>query len=295
MVKLGFIGAGTVGTALAIRLREKGYPVVAAASRSRSSAEKLAQRVTGCTAVGRSQDVADSAELVFITTPDNAIASVAREVKWHPGQGVVHCCGAESTSVLEAARKSGARAGAFHPLQTFASVEKALENIPGSTIAIEADAELLETLKDIAGDLEGHWIELKAEHRAVYHASAVIACNYLVTLEKLATDIWHTFGIPRQQAVQALLPLIKGTIRNIENVGIPDCLTGPIARGDVATVKKHLEELERSSPELTSTYRELGLKTIPIARDKGRIDEDSAGELEAVLSGYWALRGETSK
>ena len=284
MVKLGFIGAGTVGNALAIRLREKGYPVVATSSRSHSSAEKLAERVAGCTAVGKSQDVADAAELVFITTPDNAIAQVAGEVNWHPGQGVVHCCGAESTAILEAVRNSGAHTGAFHPLQSFASLEKALENIPGSTIAIEADAELMETLKGIARDLEGHWIELKAEHRAVYHASAVIACNYLVTLEKLATDIWHSFGIPRRQAIQALLPLVKGTIRNIENVGIPDCLTGPIARGDVATVKKHLEELALSSPELISTYRELGLQTIPIALEKGKIDEDSAGELEALLS-----------
>ena len=285
MPKLGFIGAGTVGTALAIKLNSRDYPVVAVASRSQASAGNLAERVKGCSAVNSSQDVADAAELVFITTPDDAIASVVAQVDWHRGQGVVHCCGAESTDILVPARKSGARTGAFHPLQTFASVEKALENIPGSTVAIEAEPPLLETLKDIATALDGQWIELKAGDRVVYHASAVIACNYLVTLEKLATDLWQTFNVPRQQAVQALLPLIRGTIRNIETVGIPDCLTGPIARGDIGTVKKHLDALEKAAPDLLSTYRELGLKTIPVALGKGKIDEQRAKELEAVLTG----------
>ncbi len=144
---------------------------------------------------------------------------------------------------------------------------------------------LLQTLKDIATALGGQWIELKAGDRVVYHASAVIACNYLVTLEKLATDLWQTFNVPRQQAVQALLPLIRGTIRNIETVGIPDCLTGPIARGDIGTVKKHLDALKKAAPDLLSTYRELGLKTIPVALSKGKIDEQRAKELEAVLTG----------
>ncbi len=285
MPKLGFIGAGTVGTALALKLNSRDYPVVAVASRSQASAGNLAEMVKGCSAVSSSQDVADAAELVFITTPDDVIASVAAQVDWLRGQGVVHCCGAESTDILAPARKSGARTGAFHPLQTFASVEKALENIPGSTVAIEAEPPLLQTLKDIATALGGQWIELKAGDRVVYHASAVIACNYLVTLEKLATDLWQTFNVPRQQAVQALLPLIRGTIRNIETVGIPDCLTGPIARGDIGTVKKHLDALKEAAPDLLSTYRELGLKTIPVALSKGKIDEQRAKELEAVLTG----------
>jgi len=285
MPKLGFIGAGTVGTALAIKLNSRDYPVVAVASRSQASAGNLAEKVKGCSVVSSSQDVADAAELVFITTPDDAIASVVAQVDWHRGQGVVHCCGAESTDILAPARKSGARTGAFHHLQTFASVEKALENIPGSTVAIEAEPPLLETLKDIATALGGQWIELKAGDRVVYHASAVIACNYLVTLEKLATDLWQTFNVPRQQAVQALLPLIQGTIRNIETVGIPDCLTGPIARGDIGTVKKHLDALEKAAPDLLATYRELGLKTIPVALGKGKIDEQRAKELKVVLTG----------
>ncbi len=283
MLKLGFIGAGTVGTALAVRLSSKGYPVVAVSSRSQTSARKLAQTIAGCQAVNRNQDVAEAAQLIFITTPDDTIPSVVSEVQWHTGQNVVHCSGADSTDTLEPAKKLGARVGAFHPLQTFASVKQAIDNIPGSTFAIEAEEPLLKTLKELADALDGHWIELKASDKVIYHASAVIACNYMVTLVKLATDLWQTFGIPTDQATRALLPLIRGTVSNIDTVGIPKCLTGPIARGDIGTIKKHLNALQKVAPDIVSTYRELGLKTIPVALAKGRINQDKAKELEAIL------------
>lgn len=283
MVKLGFIGAGTVGSALAIRLSSKGYPVVAVSSRSQTSARNLASQIAGCQAVSENQYVAEAAELIFITTPDDAIPSVVAGVQWHSGQSVVHCNGADSTEVLEPAKKQGARVGAFHPLQTFASVRQAIDNIPGSTFAIEAQEPLLSTLKEMATALDGHWVELKASDKVLYHAAAVIACNYMVTLVKLATDLWQTFSIPPQQATRALLPLIQGTINNINNVGIPRCLTGPIARGDTGTITKHLNALQKAAPTLLPVYRELGLQTIPVALAKGKIDEHKAEELQAIL------------
>ncbi len=286
MIKLGFIGAGTVGTALAIRLSDRGYQVVAVSSRSKPSAEKLANSIKSCQAVDNNQSVADIAELVFITTPDGAIGQVASEVKWNVGKSVVHCSGADSTDTLEPARKSGAIVGAFHPLQTFASVKQAIDNIPGSTFAIEAEEPLLTTLKDMATTLDGSWIELKASDKVLYHAAAVIACNYLVTLIKLSTDLWQTFNVPVQQSTKALMPLLKGTLNNIENVGIPQCLTGPIARGDTGTIKKHLEALKKSAPSVLSTYQELGLQTVPIALAKGRIDQTQANDMETLIKQF---------
>ena len=283
MIKLGFVGAGTVGTALSLKLGGAGYQVIAVSSRSQTSARKLAQTIGGCLSGGSNQDVADAAELVFITTPDDAIGRVVSQIKWHKGQSVVHCSGADSTDILESARKAGAYVGVFHPLQTFADVTQAIENIPGSTFALEAEEPLLAMLKDMAAAVEGHWIELKASDKVIYHASAVIACNYLVTLVKLATDLWQAFDIPRGQAVQALLPLIKGTIHNIDTVGIPQCLTGPIARGDTGTIKKHLHALRETAPGLLSAYRELGLQTVPIALAKGKINQHQAEELEKIL------------
>jgi predicted short-subunit dehydrogenase-like oxidoreductase (DUF2520 family) len=283
MHKLGFIGAGTVGTALAVRLKGKGYPVAAVSSRRRTSAENLARAVDGCRVFDNNQAAADNAELIFITTPDDAIAPVVSEVKWHSGQSVVHCSGADSIDILRPARELGAQVGAFHPLQTFASAQQAMENMPGSTFALEAEEPLLNTLKDMATALDGHWVELKASDKVLYHAAAVIACNYLVTLVKLATDLWQTFGVPPPQATKALLPLLRGTLHNIETIGIPQCLTGPIARGDIGTINKHLDALKATAPNLLSTYRELGRQTIPIALAKGRINESRAHELMAIL------------
>ena len=284
MLKLGFIGAGTVGTALAVRLNSKGYQVVAISSPSQTSAENLARAIKGCHGFNNNQDVADASELIFITTPDDAITTVVSQVKWYAGQSVVHCSGADSADILEPAKKLGAYVGVFHPLQTFANAKQAIENIPGSTFVVEAETPLLGTLKDMATTLGGHWIELKASDKVLYHTAAVIACNYMVTLVKLATDLWQTFSVPPHQATQALLPLIQGTIHNIDTVGIPQCLTGPIARGDTGTIKKHLDALQKKAPGLLSTYRELGLQTIPIALAKGRINEQQAHELQTILT-----------
>lgn len=283
MLKVGFIGAGTVGTALAVLLSSKGYQFVGASRRSRTSAGKAAGAVSNLRILDNNQEVADAAELVFITTPDGVIATVAAEVSWHRGQSVVHCSGADSLDILEPARQAGAMVGGFHPLQTFAGVERAIENIPGSTFGIEAGEPLLTTLKDMATALGGSWIRLEAGDKVAYHAAAVFACNYLVTLVKMATDLWQTFSIPIDQATRALLPLIKGTLHNIETIGIPNCLTGPIARGDTGTINKHLKALCEKSPALLFPYKELGRQTISIALAKGKIDKKQASELEAIL------------
>ncbi|MCJ7654049.1 MAG: DUF2520 domain-containing protein [Dehalococcoidia bacterium] len=280
---IGFIGAGTTGTALAVRLAQHGYQVIAVSSDSLTSAEKLAGGISGCQFYNRAQEVADIAQLVFITTPDDTIPEVAAEVQWHKEQSVVHCSGAHSVDILEPAKQRGANTGCFHPLQTFASVDQAIDNIPGSTFAIEAEEPLLSVLKEMATALEGDWVTLKAGDKMLYHAAAVFACNYLVTLVKLATDLWQTFGVAPAQATKALMPLLRGTLSNIENVGLPNCLTGPIARGDLGTISRHLESLEKQAPPLLNIYKELGQQTIPIALAKGKIDLQRAEELQALL------------
>jgi predicted short-subunit dehydrogenase-like oxidoreductase (DUF2520 family) len=280
---IGFIGAGTTGTALAVRLAQHRYQVIAVSSRSLTSAEKLAGRISGCRVYNRAQEVADVAQCVFITTPDDIILKVAAEVQWRKRQSVVHCSGAHSVDILEPAKQLGANTGCFHPLQTFASADQAIENLPGSTFAIEAEEPLASILKEMATALEGEWVTLQAGDKVLYHAAAVFACNYLVTLVKLATDLWQTFGVSSAQATKALMPLLQGTLSNIENVGLPNCLTGPIARGDLGTISRHLESLEKQAPSLLSIYKELGWQTIPIALDKGKIDLQRTEELKALL------------
>jgi len=284
MLEIGFIGAGTVGTALATRLSQKGARITAASSRNLISAERLASSLPHCHAYSSPQEVADVAELIFITTPDDAIAEVANEVHWHPGESVVHCSGAHSLDILKPVNQAGANVGSFHPLQTFADINQAVENLPGSTFAIEAEEPLLSTLKELTSLLDGNWIELKPGDKVVYHAAAVFACNYMVTLVELATDLWQTLGVPQKEATKALIPLLRGTVNNINNIGLPDCLTGPISRGDLGTISKHLTALKDKNPSLLAAYKQLGLHTIPIALEKGKINEHKAEELKALFT-----------
>ncbi|MBN1690072.1 MAG: DUF2520 domain-containing protein [Dehalococcoidia bacterium] len=287
---IGFIGAGMTGTALAVRLWQQDYEIIAVSSRSIESARRLSSFVSGCTVCDGAQQVADLAQVVFITTPDDIIPDIAAGVRWRPGQIAVHCSGVHSIDILEPAAGSGAHTCCLHPLQTFAGIEEAINNISGSTFALEGDQEGLAAAREMAQALEGNIILLKAGDKVKYHIAAVTLSNYLVALMKTSADLWQSFGIPQEEAVKALLPLLKGTVRNIERVGIPGCLTGPIARGDVETVRKHVNALAAEQPDRTGIYRVMGLKTLEIALAKGRISLETADEIRVLLNGM----GETT-
>jgi len=281
--KLGFIGAGPVGTTFGVRLSEKGYPVIGVADISPEAAQRFAGRVPGCRVFGNNQDLADAADMVFITTADDFIAPVSAGLKWRSGQTVVHCSGASTVRSLETARQQGARVGSIHPCQTFAGVEQAIANLPGSTFAIEAEEPVKTTLSEMARALQGDIVYLTSEDKVLYHAAAAIACNYFTTIVKLATDLWRNFGKTSSDGIKAYMPLLRGTLTNIETVGFPKCLTGPIARGDVATIRRHLAALEKYAPDMLTLYKELGSFTVPIGQDKGTLSAEKADELMRLL------------
>jgi L-aspartate-alpha-decarboxylase len=227
-LKIGFIGAGALATTLSIAFKQRGFPIVAVSSRGYESARTMADLLDGCRAVTDNQKVADNADLVFIATPDDIIPAVASQIRWHKGQSVVHCSGADSIDILNPARQAGAYTGVFHPLQTFAAMMQ--ENLKGITFALEAGEPLLTLLKEMSEMLGGHWIELKAKDRVLYHAAAVFACNYLVTLTSIAVKLWGNIDVPQYKAIQALLPLMRGTLNNIEATGVMQSLTGRLPR-----------------------------------------------------------------
>ncbi len=282
-MKTGFIGAGKVGTALAIGLSGIGYQISAIYSRSLTSAEKLAGILPDCHTCQQPQEVVDASDMVFITTPDDAITDVVAKINWRHGQYVLHCSGALSLDVLETALQDGAETGSLHPLQTFASIDQAVNNLPGSTFALEGSEQLLFMLKQIVTLLRGRAIVLSSEDKALYHVAAVLTSNYTVTLLGIAANLWESFGIPQTEAVSALLPLLRGTVNNIETIGLPACLTGPVARGDLDTIRKNLAAIAASCPSLLSAYKELGKQTIPIAVASGGIDKEKARMLSSIL------------
>lgn len=282
--RIGFIGAGRVGGALAISLHEAGYPVAAVASRSPESAAVLASFIPGCRPASP-QEVVGLSDIVFITTPDTAIRHVCDSLSWRADVAAVHTSGAESSLILEKAAREGALTGSLHPLQTFADGAQARANLPASVFAVEAKGWLKQALLEMVGALKGTAIELRPEEKALYHAAAVLISNYTVTLSKLATDLWLLFGWERPAALRALLPLLKGAVNNIEALGLPVALTGPIARGDVETVERHIVALRQAAPEMLPVYCGLALQTIPIALAKGSLSDSAAGALRKVLEG----------
>jgi predicted short-subunit dehydrogenase-like oxidoreductase (DUF2520 family) len=221
--------------------------------------------------------------------PDDAIGPLCREIAeeggWRAGQGVVHCSGALPSDVLRPARDAGTLTASFHPLQAFASLQAALEHMPGSTFALEGDPELVRQLDALVEALGGTAIHLTAEEKTLYHAAAVIASNYTVTLAALASDLLVREGIApdRNTALHYILPLLRGTVDNLDALGLPAALTGPLARGDAGTVRRHLEALDKIAPDVASLYRQLARLTLPLAQEKGRLDEGAVKKLDDEL------------
>lgn len=284
-LSLGFVGAGTMGSALATSLAQHGYRVVVVASRTPASARRLAVQIPGCTAVAATK-AARMADLLFLTVPDDVIAEVASALPWRGGQMAIHCSGATALAALDTARQAGAIPGAFHPLQTFADAVQARQALSaGSTFAIEASEPLRSLLHEMALDLGGRPIDLRAEDRALYHVSGVLASNYLVTLVAEAASLWEKFGSSRAEALTSLLPLVRGTVENLERQGLPMALTGPIARGDRGTVAAHLAALRERAPDLEPLYYEMARRTVRLALEKGRITQEDAREILALVEG----------
>jgi len=230
---------------------------------------------------------AKKADIVFITTPDGAIKSVCDSISekngFKSGSVVLHCSGALSSTELLSAKTCGAYIGSMHPLQSFASTEYEFNPFSGIVTSVEGDEKAVEAAQHVIEDLGSHCVAIKTEAKMLCHASAVVASNYLVTLLDLALSLIKLAGIPDEDALRGLKPLIDGTISNVEKMGTQNALTGPIARGDIQTIEKHLSEIEAKTPRHLSLYRILGLYTVEIAKGKGSISEDVRKRLEDLF------------
>ncbi|MDI3280429.1 MAG: DUF2520 domain-containing protein [Bacillota bacterium] len=286
MERVGFIGAGAVGSALARALSRRGYQVVAVASASGLSARRLASHLPNCLPVETGQAVAQAAETVFLTVPDRIIPQVAAEVHWSPAHQVIHCSGATPLEALDPAARQGARTGVFHPLNSFSTSdpEAGCRWVRESFFAVEShDRAFLAELKALAHALGQGAIEIPGKWRPLYHATAVLVSNYLVALAATAAGLWSEFGVERTTALSALLPLIRGTCRNLEVYGLPAALTGPIARGDAETVASHLSALA-DYPSVLELYTALGVAALPLAQEKGGLTEKAAASLRKLFA-----------
>lgn len=282
------IGCGRVGSALARHLSAAGYQPAAFSSRTWDSALQTAKAAGGEVLVYESPwEASARAAVVFITTPDHSIAPVCQTIADNKGfqenAVVLHCSGALSSDMLSAAKRCGAVIGSMHPLQSFAAMTEA-NPFAGIKIAIEGDTAAVERASGMAADLGADPLSIRTEGKTLYHAAAVVASNYLVTLMRLSFQLLQASGVPQSEAYGVLKPLISGTLSNIEGVGIPDALTGPIARGDVDTVSEHLSAIRRLSETAADLYIRLGQATIEIGTAKGSLSKDAADRLNRLFN-----------
>ena len=287
---VGFIGAGALATTLALALSAAGWKVNAVASRSLASAQCFAQLIPGCRAETDPQSVIDRCRLVFLTVPDDSISQVASSLHWPQARAVVHCCGAATSDLLSPAATHGALSGSFHPLQTFTPLpanedpaSHALSRFHGITFAIEGTGWLRQALELMASDLGGRTIQVPPEHRPLYHASAVMSCGALVALLRSAAALWQHFGIDEKTALHSLLPLARATLENVAALSPESAATGPVIRGDVATVRHHLQALKSTAPEILPLYVQLTKAMIPLS---SAFDTQKLREIQHLLDEF---------
>ncbi len=282
---IAIVGAGKVGCALAETLYSRGYPLAGIASRTLDSAALLAQRF-GVPSSTCPSAITAKADIVFITTPDRYIGEVVSQIANNGGfrkeQYVYHTCGSLTAAILQIAKNCGAFIGSLHPLQTFASTEIAITNLPGSFFSLDGDPEAAKLAETIISVIGGQSFFVPAADRAAYHAAACIASNYLVALAHYASSIFGRFGLSQEEAMLALLPLLRGTVDNLASLGTIKALTGPISRGDTATVVGHLAALDSLGHE-QDLYRRLGLYTLQLVREQRNLEQTQTMELDKVL------------
>ena len=282
-LRIGFIGAGRLGTALAWSFSERGVPVVAVASQIHADAQRLAAPIAGCAAVATAQGVVDASDLVFVTTPDGAIAATTAQVRWRSGVAAVHCSGVTEVAALDSAARYGAATGGFHPMQTFGDPAAAVRSLPGCTITIEAEEPLNATLVALAERLECRVNRLPPGMRGRYHAAAGYTSQFINALFREASTIWQSWGATEEDAVRALLPLARGTLAAIDSAGIARGMPGPVSRGDVESVEKHVAALSTLAPDILDFYRLVCDRTIPLAIERGAIDAEIARRIRNIL------------
>jgi predicted short-subunit dehydrogenase-like oxidoreductase (DUF2520 family) len=279
--RLALIGPGRVGQTVVRLLAEAGHEVCAIISRDQARAVAAA-RFAGCPGTATTDlSRAREAQIVLIALPDDHIGEMAARLRRSgylaPGAVLVHFSGIHPASILLGEEGPPLHALSIHPLQTFADSVMGVRNLPGSPCAVEGEEALLPLAEALVTDMGGIPLRLTAEEKPLYHAAACLASNYLVTLVDAAAEILAGCGFGREEAFRLLSPLLRGTGMNLAALGPTLALTGPIARGDLHTVRKHLKALEGRPADLQEIYRVMGRKTVQLAWRKGTLDP-KAGE-----------------
>lgn len=293
-MRIGFIGAGRVGTAFGAYLKGHSVKLSGYYSIPKESAENAAS-LTKSGYYSSIIELVKASDVIFVTTPDSNIEEVANHlaelvkeidsnelIESMNQKTFVHMSGAHSSAKLNALKACGAETGSLHPIQSIADVETAVEQLQSTVFSIEGTEGAVNLLSKLMEQMNNTYFTIKSEQKTLYHMAACTVSNYLVTLVDAGLAMYEAIGIDREVGYKALYPLIRGTVENLKHMDTKEALTGPIARGDINTVKAHLDAV--SDERLEEFYRYLGQATVQMAKDKSGTDQEKLGKLEELLN-----------
>ncbi|MDB5797039.1 MAG: hypothetical protein JWP36_941 [Paucimonas sp.] len=267
---LTIVGAGHLGRTLGRLWHEKQvFALADVVTRSQGSADEAVAFIGAGHARFTLNGLAP-ADLVLIATGDDQIgavcAALAQQGLFRAGQIVFHCSGALSSAELAPAAAAGAAVASVHPIRSFAQPAQVLSTFDGTWCGMEGEPEALALLSPAFGAIGARLAQVDARHKTLYHAAAVFASNYLVTLLDASLQAYEGAGVPRQQALQMVQPLVRTTLDNIYRAGPEAALSGPLARGDMQTVARQSEALQAYRADLGKLYDDLAQATADLAR-----------------------------
>jgi len=267
---LGFIGAGRVGSALSRLFRLHGFDISSIIDRDIAKAQDCQKECGAWTNSNNIEEIDSKATIIFIAVPDYAVEKVglalAGITDFNSDAVVVHTSGVLSSDVLLPLKKKKILTCSFHPCFSFTENSKGnLENIP---IALEGDSNGCSRLEKLTRAIGAEPFLISKHDKLLYHTGCTIASNYLVALMTIVQEILAQ--MKQSKDIEIVLPMVHATLDNIERAGVDHALTGPILRGDVKTIEKHLEALKELGPELTSAYIALGQITLTITERLGQ-------------------------
>jgi len=287
---IGVVGAGRVGAVLGAALRAAGHDVAAAAGESDASRGRIATLLPGVPR-RKPTDVARASDLLILAVPDDMLANVvtmlAESGALRAGQHVVHTSGRHGLAVLEPARLAGAHVAAMHPAMTFTGTGVDLDRLPGTVFGLTADPAERAFVEALVADLRGTPMWGPEEMRTLYHAGLAHGANHLVTLVTEAMEILSAAGAA--DPAGTLRPLLTAALDNALAEG-DAALTGPIVRGDLGTVRAHLEDITANAPQTLPSYVALARATLGRAVTDGRVVPIRAARIRDLLEAAVAGR-----
>ncbi|CAM4459822.1 MAG: hypothetical protein LEGION0403_FIIPPAGN_01321 [Legionella sp.] len=225
------------------------------------------------------------AEITLISVQDDSIETIAETISEKhrivPGSIYFHCSGSLTSDALKSLKAKGAFVASIHPMKSFANPELSIKNFDGTYCAIEGDKEALSILEPLFKDIGAFTYQIEKSKKCLYHAAGVFASNYLVTLSKKALECLTESGVENDIAMHIITNIMKGTISNLATTLSPEqSLTGPIKRGDISTIKKHMSSF--SDPETQEIYSHLGKETLKLTSHNENV-KNSISEVLVVF------------